>query len=304
MQLAYDYPMGPKLRDWLKAPEPSSTPEPSPESKEAFMDAVLSTASDRPIQDVDELCLMMDELLSMDMPLLVLKLADYHRHIWQGQVYRGLRAEGVASMLIGEMSRAESAFRAAHDLDPMEPAPYVNLIQILGQDHRFEEAWQWAHGALKVAPNHFPLWESLYALVFETEGEGQVANKIRELSQTANSWVGTSLFFELVPDQAPQVKAAMLAPFYDRGETSNDFLLEYTGALGAAGDFEQIPLVVWKAEHLDDSRPLSWQLYLHMLQAYLSMENLEGAKPVAEKLLDRQDVPESMKASIREQVFS
>gem|GEM_PF-4473518 len=92
----------------------------------------------------------------------------------------------------------------------------------------------------------------------------------------ANSWRGYSYLSEIKHLGSFEQKLNLLQPFYDRGERSFAFLIEFTGVLGQNGLHARVPSVIWQAETFmarEGSAPESfpWQLLLHCSQAHLAM---------------------------------
>jgi len=125
-------------------------------------------------------------------------------------------------------------FSGIQELAPAEPAPYVNLVQIMIFQDRFADARTWCQAGLTAEPNNYNLWD-LLADIGTREGENFSHYDILEAAKQFDSWAGYSLAADLDPEANSQTKAAHLDPFYNHGERSSDFLIEYTGALGAAG---------------------------------------------------------------------
>lgn len=286
------YPMGPSLRRWLGLGEHEyrgkSAGEPSAEDQGRFADFLLAYAQEQPCREESQLIDVMDELLAMNLPLLVLKMADLHTHLWQQQDFRGLMAEAVAAMMTGDLGRAELGFRQAQRLAPEEPAPYVNLVQIMQQDGRWQEAWTWCEAGLDAEGNNFRLWE-LAAYHFQ-QSQGEKIEALLSYARQRHSWAGMSLAAERDPLANQQTKVLYLQPFYASGERSHEFLIEYTGALGAAGDYEQIPALIWQAEKMT-ANTLPWQLLIHQAQAQLAMDQKEAFLKLADKVKGRSDLP-------------
>lgn len=295
------YPMGPGVRSWLDlAANEASSPELrqiDQETKAAFRAQVLSELSKRPVKDQHVLTRLLDELLAMDLPELVLALAAQNPDAWNEADLQALLARGAAAMLREDFFLAESCFRKAQLLAPLEPAPYVNIGQIMLATQREEEAWQWCLAGLGVEPNHFPLWHLIIRGIEQRQGDGKA--EIRQLADRFNSWAGISLAAELSAGDTPSLKADLLRPFYEAGEASSSFLVEYTGALGAAELYEGIPAIVWRAKKLL-STPLPWKLLLHGAQAHLVLGNENAFHEMARTLEKRKDVPHEVLAYLHE----
>lgn len=292
----FDYPMGPKLREWLGLVDTDKR-DASQEERAQFTEFFIDFVQNNKVKDQDQLVDIMDELLSMDLPLLVLKLADSYPEVWKGDDYRGLRAEGLAAQISGEFARAQEAFFKAHELNKEELAPYVNLAQIFTQSGYNKEAKDWIFAGLKVDPQYHRLWEVLGYIIQQESANAHL--DIAKFSRQYQSWVGASLAAEMDPTANQFTKVNALKPFFDKGERSVDFLTEYTGALGAAGDFDQIPVIVWQAKKYN-SKTIPWKLQLHSAQAYLAAEKLDEFKAEAKILEGYQDLPAEIRAQLQQ----
>ena len=294
------YPMGPKLRRWLgissKEYTGFATDVVGAELKREFVDYLLGYMKENQIADESSMIDLMDELLGMDLPILVLKLVDLNRQLWSREDFRGLHIEGLSAIYCGELSRAELCFYDAHKLVPAEPAPYVNLVQIMHHDKRWEESAAWINAGLQACPNHFPLWELFYAYLDEI---GQ--DPVKQLWSRAvelHSWAGKSLVADLDEQSNQQSKASYLEPFYQSGEREADFLVEYTGALGIAGDYDRIPSIVWEAEKSFSHIP--WKLKAHAAQAHLAMDQKEAFRRQADSLLADREFPSQHRQELQD----
>ena len=214
-------------------------------------------------------------------------VVDFNQEIWSRNDFRGINIEGLGAMYCGELARAEHCFYDAHKLIPSEPAPYVNLIQITHHDKRWEESAAWILAGLKACPNHYPLWELFY--VYLTEVGKDPVSELWARAEEFHSWAGKSLVADLDEQSNQQSKASYLDPFYQSGERDASFLVEYTGALGLAGDYDRIPSIVWEAEKSYSTIP--WKLKAHAAQAHLAMEQKEAFRRQANALLTDRDFP-------------
>jgi tetratricopeptide (TPR) repeat protein len=297
----YLYPMGPILRTWLGlSPEDHENliqTDISPDQRQTFTDHVLSELKLRPVADEPLLIDLADELIAMDLPLLVLKTFDIAEAVWTRRDFRGLRAEGIASMLAGERDRAIQAFADAQGLYPDEPAPYANLAKIFLSESRFDEAWSWLETGLKTDPNHFEFWQ-IAAYIANQSNPGTSGQVLLNLARKHLSWAGLSLSAELLENRNADTKALLLQEIYDQGERSHEFLTEYTGALGEAGLFEKIPVIVWQAEKLSQQE-LPWQLLVHKLQSYLELEQYETFIEQGQLALSGKSLPPEIKNQLK-----
>ncbi len=298
------YPMGPKVKEWLEVSHSQYRGDQAKDIpadlREAFSEKVLTHMNEKPIDNEDMLIDIMDELVSMDLPLLVLKCADTFDHLWNRFDFRGLRAEGIAAMLVGESQRAINCFATAQKVSPEEPASYANLAQILMAEGRFEEAKSWLEAGFDADNNHHNLWYLYAQLLSNTcEFDSEAARKILTLAKERNSWAGLSLAAEMQEDYNQNTKAIILEGIYNSGERSHDFLIEYTGALGQSEQYDKIPAIVWQAESLT-SQDLPWQLTLHKLQAQLAMDQHETFVEHAKKAVLQPGFPAEIKDQLRQ----
>ena len=236
----------------------------------------------------------------MDLPEAVLAIANSAPQYFDLEDFRMVFASGVAAMLTERFQLAQSRFALAQRLVPEEPAPYVNMTELLLAQGLGIEAAQWWEAGLGVAANHFRLWE-LALSVDPMIREGTQARRILELAERHQSWAGYALAAELDPDAHQITKLGFLQPFYAAGERSPEFLIEYTGALGVAGAFDEIPPIVWAAERLAPNT-VPWELLLHGAQAQLALEKPGAFLEVARQLQDRQDFPGSLRPALAELV--
>lgn len=268
-----DYPMGPKLRDFLQAgPGHPDSKAFEPEIKNAFGAQFLAQSKAlRP--DEEQLTDLLDELLTMDMPHYVLKAIDQHPDIWLRASFRGANIEGIASLLVAELERAKECFYLAQEIMPLEPGPYVNLSQIFQHEGLWEESYEWLKAGLEVDKNHFPSWELVAKYFHQVSAEPLSA--LRELAEKLDSWVGFSLLLELDPVRDAIKKVEIFSRYYQKGLRSDEFLIDYTAALGMAGDYTKIGPVAWELEQVMQ-KPVPWKLRIHELQAILAMGEKEA----------------------------
>lgn len=283
------YPMGPKLTIWLAIGQQAA--ELSDKDREGFTAFVINYGAEHAIKSEQALTDLVDELVTMDLPLAAMKLIDMNADIWTRGDFRGVLAEGIAAMITGEFPRAELCFSAAQEIAPEEPAPYSNMAEILLMDQRLDEARQWIQSGLQAANNHYRLWELFLSLSrIDARDEHSLATAVFAKAKQLNSWAGTSLAAEIDPEANPNTKVTLLEPFYTAGERDDEFLIEFTGALGASGDMEKIPQIVWSAERIA-GRELSWRLYIHCAQSYLAMGKHSDFLKTADKLTTIKGIP-------------
>ncbi len=274
-----DYPMGPKLRAFLGVDGDvyagHAAASPSPARTQAFADALLVRAAATPPTNEEELVDLLDELLTMALPDTVLAMARAHAALLPPEDFRAALTLGVAAMMTGDFAAAEDKLGEAQELMPEEPAPYVNLVQIMCHQGRMNDAETWALAGLDAELNNLKLWDLLAHIYAEKHGD-YMPERIMQLAEERAAWAGLSLAASVTSTGDRYLKANLLKKLYAKGERDGAFLVEYTAALGAAGDFEQIPAILWQAERATTQR-LPWQLYVHSAQAHLAMSRTDAA---------------------------
>ena len=296
----HNFPMGPKVGAWLGVNQEKMTSFDDSKRSE-FNDFILRHIEDANVSNEDTLIDLLDELVSMDLPEAALKLADYQANIWTRKSFRGTQAEGIAAMILGDLGRAELCFKHAHHAEPEEPAPYTNLVQVLYHDDRLEEADTWLEAGLNTNPNYYRLWELVYAVEQKKGKEQEEINRyVYDRAKSKNSWAGYSLASETDVDANSQTKAHNLSSFYSQGERDTEFLIEYTGALGAAGDLEKIPHIYWEANKAAGGKELPWRFEMHAAQAYLSLGRHEEFIGRANAILGMKYIPEEVTGYLTE----
>ena len=276
------FPMGPHLRQWfgLSATQykGAETESVSAELISAFSDKFLATLEDTTPKNQNHLVDILEELVGMNLPLLAIKFVESYPTLFPHDDFRAQLHYGNASMLIGDLARAETAFIAAQKLVPEEPAPYVNLTQIYCHDDLLEKAKEWCLAGLNIDSENARLWELAAWLEqrrnSETTQKDTVAKNIAILAREKNSWTGTSLACDLQDSEDPAAKADALTLFWDTGVRDPEFLIEYTAVLGVAGRYDKIPPIVWQAKA---SGKTPWQLLIHLAQAHLGLGHPDDA---------------------------
>jgi tetratricopeptide (TPR) repeat protein len=286
------YPMGPTLRRYLGIADQDYKGEHSPPPK---ADAVTSFSLDlqtamqsQPVADNYEWLDLIEELTGMGLSRLVCFLAEEDYRSVADQHMEAQLAIGSAYMLEDQFEAALQYLERAHELNPNEIAPYVNITSIHYAHKRDTEAQTWARAGLQVDPNHQRLWEilaSTYLANQQAAGE-----QIKAIAEELDSYMGLTLAAELVAPGDALLKAQYLESLMTRDELSEDYLVEYTAALGLAQQYEKIPGVIWQAERRMQG-PLPWKAYAHGAQAYLSMELWDQAEAAIAKLKTNSEVP-------------
>lgn len=292
------FPSGPHLTAYLNRNGIASLGTPSEPLSTEFSSAFIDFVSENPVSNGESLAEIVDELVAMDLPLVALVTIDKHKDIWKQTTFREVFAEGVAAMLAEELERAELCFRKAQNYTPEEPAPYVNLVQIMLHQERADDARVWCDAGLKAAPNHFALWEYAAALLDQMDDEDRAA-ALRTKSVELQSWAGIVTAARLAGIEGERDKVNLLSAIYLSGERDGEFLIEFTGCLGAAGRFDEIPQIIWQAEKTSSSS-LPWQLYVHGAQANLALGNVEQFNNVLKFLSSLPDIPREMISQLQE----
>lgn len=299
----HHYPMGPKTRSFLAISDADYRGEVQPldgdEHRSLFCRHVLDQLEQRRDISDSELTDLIDELIAMDLPHLVLQIVEKFPDLKSNSDFRCQLSIGVAAMLMDRFDLAEEALRAAQEILPTEPAPYINIVQILMAESRIDEAIVWCESGLEQEPNNHTLWELMAHLRSISDGEA-FPEMIMRLANQYNSWAGMSLAASLSSSGDRYLKVNLLDKLYAQGERDQQFLIEYTAALGVAGDMEKIPQVIWLAETSGGNQPLNWQLYLHAAQACLAMDRFQESLNYLTKAEKSAQLPDEARAAILE----
>jgi tetratricopeptide (TPR) repeat protein len=284
------YPCGPAVAKWLGIRSEENKNLTS-EDKTKFQEFLLRSVEEKNIEDIEQFSQILDELLAMDFPLLVLKVADCFPSLRSIDHFKALRAQGIAGMLTGEYSLASFAFEKAISLAPEEISSYVNLFQVQRAQEDMDAAKDTLERALNIDPNYFPVWDLLYQ--FFTEFFPKPITLIKQTVQDYDSWMGALLLCELEGLD----KVEELEKFYQKGERSQAFLAEYTGALGEKEQYEKVNEVVWQCESFFDKK-LHWKLNMHRLQATIALGQNERFLELKKEILKAPDLPKLAREEI------
>ncbi len=294
------FPMGPSLRKYLGINAEYRGDQGAKVTDELashFGQALIDYAADHPVVDGAALVNLLEELVTMDMPGAALRMHEAHADIFPAGDFRAQFHLGNAAMLAGSLVVAENAFSEAQKLVPGETSPYVNMAQILIHDQRYDEARHWIEAGLAVDPNHCGLWE-LLAWVFQQQGgsENPISSHklVEKIARELNSWAGLSLAADLVAPDEPERKLAVLEEIYSEGNSSEEFLVEYTAVLGQCGLYDRIAPVIWRAKSALAGKPYSWKLQLHLIQSQIATEQLNEARESLNALQKAKGVPASV----------
>lgn len=302
------YPMGPSLRQWMGIDDSfyqgHQTEQPSSTQREQFINHARDLILNAPLSDSKDLSEIVDELVSMAEPILALMIIDHHNHLWDEYDFRCCHTEGIAAMFCGELDRAKLSFQNAQRANPKEPAPYTNIAKILlnqaeedKDEHSltsaYQEAWQWLETALLYAPDHFPLWDQIL-LIAPTLGKN-----LFTLAEQHHSWVGFCCAFDQAQGQDEEKKIKTLETFFLQGERSEDFIIEWTAALGQSGQYEKVLQVILQAFPQGMSK-IPWKIALHQLQAHLGLEHKEAFEKDAKEFLKNPSLPKEVQDHVQE----
>jgi tetratricopeptide (TPR) repeat protein len=265
--------------------------EPPPERFAAFSEFLRHFIQQTPVVSETELVNLMEELTQMRMGAHTLWLHERNQIYDLSNNFRGLLALGSAAMLENELAIAEGALKRAQSVVPDEVAPYVNLAQIFFSQQRDGEALKWALAGLDADPNNFRLWESI-ALVFQAENADEAGGRLRALAEQRGSWAGLSLSALLIDPDDKLLRAQLLEGLYDSGLRDVGFLVEYTAALGAAGQYDRIPAIVWSAQ-MELGDDLGWRLFAHGAQAHIAQDQYSRAQQLLDRALIDPQLPDS-----------
>lgn len=273
---------------------------------------------------------LLSELASLGFHHTTLVCIEHHDHHWQNIGFHQLLFEGASAMICKQFPRALSCLQKAHHLMPTEPAPVINLIKIYLDTSELDQARIWLNAGLKAHPNHVTLWSLYVDLLSELNQNhadlGALKNKAHELS----SWQGHVITQKLkiqyhleqaginpdsspeepedqrkiqqITTQATQDLAQILDSFYHTEQHNQDFLTEYTAVLGAAGEYEKIPPILWHCRG-SSKIPLFWKLEIHGIQAAIALNQFDKAHQLITELLDQRNpnIPPDTLQALEEQ---
>jgi tetratricopeptide (TPR) repeat protein len=274
-----DYPMGPQLRRFLGVTEDAyrgaDAPRPTVEQVGAFQQFLDQVFEEQLPHDQAEFVDLIEELTAMGLSAPAVALADRCGMYSIEGDFRACLSLGSALMMESELDEAILLLSQAQGLAPMEIAPYVNLTSIYYALERDEEARHWADRGLQVDPNNFRLWEIIASMCLH-EDKLTAGDRVRAKAEPLNSYAGLTLAADLLDPNDRLLKAQFLDEVFNAGLRDDEFLIEYTAVLGLAQQFEKIPQIVWRLEHLE-KKTIHWKLYAHAAQAHLALNQEEQA---------------------------
>ena len=290
------YPIGPQLRRFLGI-SPSEyrgdhAPAPTDEQSAAFRSFLSQVFAQQAPQDQGEFVDLLEELTAMGLSSAAVELADLSPQFAIDGEFRACLALGSALMMESELDEALLLLTQAQALVPAESAPYVNLAAIYFSLNRDEEAQHWIERGLQIDVNQFRLWEIL-ASIYLHENREEAGQKLQAKADRLHSYAGLSLAADLIDPNDRLLKAQYLGDAFNAGARDDDFLIEYTAALGLAQQFEKIPQLVWQMEHIE-KKSVHWKLYAHAAQAYLALNKEAEAAVLIQRVAQSRDVPSNV----------
>ncbi len=297
-----DFPMGPRLRGYLGISEAeyrgAEAGHPSPERGDAFQAYLDEFMQRQAVEDQAEFVDLLEELTAMGLSASALALAERFPQFSIEGDFRACLALGSALMMESELDEAVQFLVQAQATVPQEIAPYVNLSAIYFALERDSDSMYWADRGLQIDPNNFRLWE-LVASIYLHEDSKTAGTRVRAKAEQLHSYAGSSLAADMIDPQDKLLKAQYLSDVFNAGAREEEFLVEYTAALGMAQQFEKIPQLVWRLEHLE-KKEIHWKLYAHAAQAHLALNQEEQAAHLIKRVSQFNDVPSQVLSDLQE----
>jgi tetratricopeptide (TPR) repeat protein len=244
-----------------------------------------------PLEQKQQLQQIVSEMITNEHHLLALQLINKHQNIWDQNDLDCLQLEGITAMLSAELDLAKKCFYKILEYDPKDLAASSNLAKIFLQEEDQEQAWKMCMEGLKINKNHPPIWEIIWVVL--QKKPTTAIEKLKSLGKEFNSWVAQMLYCELEHPAEHQKKLEILNNFYNQGESSCAFLVEYTGTLGDCDKFEEIQTVLWKhKEQLEVAE--GWKLKIHQAYSFLALDRKDEYKETIIKLQKNPHVPQEI----------
>ncbi len=286
--------MGPVTRRYLNIADADyqgdNSPAPSESELTFFQEAMISMCEKQKPTSSSVFTELLEEWMNMGLSKAAIILFEtYVDEFSADSDFNALQAAGNCYMMESDLDEAIEKLIDAHELEPKEISPLVNIAQIYYAQHNDEKAYEWALAGLRLEPNYSRLWELVASIFMEKTKEG-LSDKIKDLAVELNSYAGLSLAAYLANDKDALLRAQYLELAYDNGIRDEEFLVEYTAALGMAQQYEKIPSIIWNLENVE-KKAVSWKLWSHVAQAQLAMEQFERADEVIMKLESIEDTP-------------
>ena len=295
----FDYPMGPHLREFLEIPQGlyqgHKSVFPSEDRQRAFENWLIKYFQFAEQPEFNQTLDLLEELVSMNLARASIKLGEHVDSPMFKTNFRAQLSLGAAYMIVGSLEYSEKCFKRAQSIVPEEIAPYTNIVALYYHQRRDDEALIWASSGLDVDPNCRKIWE-LVAAIYNSRYGSNGANQIKMIAEQKKSWVGEDYAVRMMDQGDPIVRLSSLEKYYTSGLRDEDFLVEFTGALGQAEKFERIPAIIWEAE-AKGLKP-GWQLLIHGAQAQISLNNKEEFDQLATRALKVSGIPEEAKQQL------
>ncbi|WP_141731457.1 tetratricopeptide repeat protein [Oligoflexus tunisiensis] len=289
----HHYPMGPQLRQYLgiSAGEYTGDRSSRPDEKTmaAFQDFLMQVVREKPVANQELYVDLIEELTSMGLPLVAVAITEQYPQFTIDTDFRACLALGSSLMMLGELDEAIVVMNQAKALAPQELAPYVNLASIAFSQEKDADALELIDSGLGIDPDNFRLWE-LIASIYLHEDRVTAGDRLRAKATEVNSYAGLSLAAEVIDPNDRLLKAELLEEAFNAGARDDDFLIEYTAALGLAQQFEKIPQLVYRLEHIEKKK-VHWKLYAHAAQAFLALNKEAEAATLISKASRSPDIP-------------
>ncbi len=210
---------------------------------------------------------------------------------------------GVSYFAASDFKSARYYFSKSLTKEPENVPALTNLGLSLRLSGNTDEAVEYIQKALSLSSGQSRLWEEL-GFCYQEIYEDQWVEELESFVVQSNSWRGFSYLGEIKHLGSAEHKLRLLRPFYDRGERSFAFLIEYTGILGQNGLHEQVPAVIWQAESFSiregkAAKDFPWQLLFHCAQAHLAMgEKKEATICIARMEKQSEQIPNDIRDMI------
>lgn len=297
----FDYPMGPHLKSFLQIRESEyrgdNAPPASKERLQEFSSFLIDYFQDHKPENHGQFVDLIEEMTSMGLSGVVMQFVEINADQPVEGDFRACLALGSSLMLESELDEAALFLRQAQGLAPMELAPYVNLVSIYFSMEQDEEAMHWADRALTLDANNPRVWE-IIASIYMYQDRATAGEKVRAKADANLSYAGMSLAAELIDPNDRLLKAQLLGDAFDSGSRDDEFLIEYTAALGLAEQFEKIPQILFRLEKMEN-KALHWKLFAHGAQAYLAMNKQDEAQELIQKASRSPHIPANIVSDLQ-----
>ncbi len=300
LSLWFDYPMGPHLRNFLEIPQNlyqgHKSVFPTEDRQRAFESWLIKHLKFSEAPDFNQTIDLIEELVSMNLAKGAVALGESANSQLFREDFRSQLAMGAAYMIVGSLEYSEKCFKRAQSIIPEEIAPYTNIVALYYHQRRDDEALVWASSGLDIEPNSRKIWDIVHA-IYQSRYGNDGANQMKNLAESKLSWVGEDLVCRMIDGGDPMARLIILDKYYTSGTREEDFLVEFTGALGQAEKFDRIPAILWEAE-AKGLKP-GWQLLIHAAQAQISLNNKTEFDVLASRAMKESGIPEEAKQQLQ-----